>query len=143
MGMRFAVLLILLATPVAAWRAEPGAVCTLRHTLPDGEVVLTYDPTGPVYAITVRQAQPWPQSPWFAIRFAGPRGLVISTPRHILSEDATALSVTDTGFDNVLDGLEFNDTATAFVDGRAVEIPLAGAAPAVRQFRACTGGAAV
>jgi hypothetical protein len=46
--------------------------------------------------------------------------------------------VTDSGFGNVLDGLQFNDTATAVTGAAELRIPLEGAAPAVEDFRACT-----
>jgi hypothetical protein len=38
----------------------------------------------------------------------GPRGNMISTSRHALSDDGRTLSVSDRGFGNVLNGLEFN-----------------------------------
>ena len=40
----------------------------------------------------------------------------------------------------MLNGLEFNDTATALLGDRAVAFALDGAGPAVRAFRACTAG---
>ena len=78
--------------------------------------------------------------PIFAIRFDGPRGLTISTDRHVILDDGATLTVTDRGFGNVLNGLEFNDTATALLGDRAVAFALDGAGPAVRAFRACTAG---
>jgi hypothetical protein len=126
-----------LAGPAAAWEFTPRPICTLRHSAAAGDVVVTYDAGTGLYAITVRLASGWPRSALFAIRFDGPRGMTISTGRHALSEGGRALTVTDTGFGNVLDGLEFNETATAFTGDAALALPLAGAAPEVRKFRDC------
>lgn len=43
--------------------------------------------------------------------------------------------MTDRGFGN---GLAFNETAIALLGDQAVVLSLAGAAPAVQAFRACT-----
>jgi hypothetical protein len=51
------------------------------------------------------------------------------------------VTVKDSGFGNVLDGLEFNNTATAILGNEAVTFGLENAGPAVRAFRACTAGA--
>lgn len=136
--MRLLFCLTLLAVPAHGWEATSGAICTLTHALPQAEVRLTYDPGGPVYAITLtRRDVTWAQGPVFAIRFEGPRSLTISTARHALSDADAALTVTDTGFGNVLDGLQFNDTATALIADQALTIPLAGAAGPLAKFRAC------
>jgi hypothetical protein len=45
--------------------------------------------------------------------------------------------VTDTGFDNVLNGLEFNNTATALAGTTAIPFLLDGVAPEMKAFRAC------
>lgn len=71
------------------------------------------------------------------MRFDGARPNTIATNRHQLGQNGAALTVIDRGFGNVLDGLEFNDTATAFTETQSVAIPLAGAAPEVRKFRTC------
>lgn len=68
----------------------------------------------------------------------GPVSNMISTNRHTLSNDDATLTVTDRGFGNVLDGLEFNETATALLGEQAVVLSLEGAASAVQAFRACT-----
>lgn len=129
--------LCLVASPAWAWQFTPDPICTLSREAADNSVVVTYDPRGPEYAITVRRAAPWPSAPVFAIRFEGARGLTISTSRHRLSEGGRALTVTDRGFGNVLDGLQYNDTAIALTGSAALPVPLAGAAPAVEAFRAC------
>jgi hypothetical protein len=62
---------------------------------------------------------------------------MITTDRHVLSDGGTSLTVTDRGFGNVLDGLQFNNVATALLGNTAVVIPLANAAEPVARFRAC------
>lgn len=137
--MRALLLCLILASQARAWEVTVGRICTLHHDTGAAEILLTYDPAQPLYTIAItRRTGPWDASPWFAMRFDGPVPIEIGTSRHSLSADATALSVTDTGFGNVLDGLEFNDSALAFTEARTVPIPLDGAAPKVRRFRACT-----
>lgn len=63
--------------------------------------------------------------------------MTIGTDRHVLSPDGRSLTVTDTGFGNVLDGLAFNTTATALSGAEALPFDLAGAGPAVEAFRSC------
>ncbi len=135
----FAVLL-LTATPALAWEARSGPVCELTHEGEAGRVRVTYDPAIAEYAIAITPDRPWSPGPIFAIRFDGPRGLTISTDRHVIIDSGATLTVTDQGFGNVLNGLEFNDTATALLGDRAVAFALDGAGPAVRAFRACTAG---
>lgn len=138
--MRLALVLALLAaTPLHAWEFSATPICTLTHATQDTIVRVTYDPRVPEYAIRLtRTAAAWPDAPVFALRFDGPRGHTISTTRHRLSEGGTTLTVTDTGFGNVLDGLELNDTATALIGTAQVAVPLSDAATAVRAFRTCT-----
>ncbi len=136
---RLLLALALMATPAAGWEATIGKICTLSHSLPDGRVELTFDPSGPLYSITVTRAgDPWSDAPAFAMSFEGTRPNTISTDRHKLSDGDTALTVTDRGFGNVLDDHQFNNTATAFSGEKSVEIPLDGAAPEVEKFRACS-----
>lgn len=131
--------LALVAGPAHGWEFTADPVCTLRHVEAEVAVEVTHDP---------RQAEPygialalpgaaWAAGPMFTIRFEGARGLIIGTDRHLLSDDGAVLTVRDRGFDNVLDGIEFNDTAVARLDGVAVSIPLEGAAGPVAEFRAC------
>jgi hypothetical protein len=134
-----ALVLMFLASPAAAWEFTPVPVCTLTHEMADASVTVTYDPRQPeAYAIRIDRAAPWPVAPVFSIDFAGPRALAISTTRHRLSDDGTALTARDEGFGNVLDGLEFNTTATAILGEARVPFPLDGAARPVQDFRACT-----
>lgn len=132
-------LLGLAAFPAQAWEAGiEGRVCTLDHATDAAQVRLTYDPALPEYAIMLTRDEPWPRAPVFAMRFDGAHPLFITTDRHVLSDDNATLTVTDRGFGNVLDGLQFNFTAFALTGNVALVIPLDGAAPEVAAFRACT-----
>lgn len=130
-------LLILLSTPAISWEFTPGLPCRLTHQTAQIDVALTYDPTQPLYTITLRQTARWPEAAVFSLTFSGPAGLSISTDRHQLSPDRTALTVTDRGFGNLLNGLQFNDLATARLGDQSVAIPLTGAEGPVDLFRRC------
>jgi hypothetical protein len=130
--------LALAASPAWAWEFTADPLCTLTWDAAESGIVVTYDPRGPEYAITLRRATPWPDAPVFAIRFEGVRGMTISTSRHRLSEGGRALTVTDRGFGNVLDGLQFNESAVALAGSATLTAPLDGAEPAVAAFRDCT-----
>ena len=134
---RLTLLLCLAGHPAAAWDFTPGLPCRLSHDAAAAQVELTYDPTQPLYTITLRRTEPWPDAPVFSLRFDGPDPLTISTTRHVLSDGGRALTVTDTGFGNVLDGLQFNRTATALIGGEEIAVPLDGAADPVAAFRLC------
>jgi len=132
--------LCLAPLPAKAWDiGAEGLICTLTHATPDIVVRLTYDPALPEYSITLTTPAPWPDFPIFALRFDGDQAMAIQTPRHVLSDGNRALTVTDGGFGNVLDGLQFNTTAMAVTGDATVTIPLDGAAPAVAAFRDCGG----
>jgi hypothetical protein len=140
--MRLLALLLLAAAPARAWEFTPVPVCTLSHETAEAALTVTWDPAQEEpYAIRIDGAAPWPEAPVFAIEYAGPRPLVISTSRHRLTEAGRRVTVTDRGFTNVLDGLEFNGTATAVMGGTRLAFPLDGAAEPVRAFRACTAAA--
>ncbi|RZW05331.1 MAG: hypothetical protein EX266_09695 [Rhodobacteraceae bacterium] len=129
---------LLAATVAASWQFNPLPVCTLWQELPDAEMRITFDPVQrPPYAITIETDQSWAEAPTFAIRFDGPRGLTITTDRHQVTNEGSKLTVTDDGFGNVLNGLEFNQTATAISGASALQFSLTGAAPKVQAFRAC------
>ena len=132
-----ALILALLSSQAAAWEASiDGPLCVLTHATEALEIRLTYDPGTPLYTITLTRAEtPWPQAPVFALQFSGPRPNLITTDRQVT--DGRSLTVTDRGFGNVLDGLQFNQTATALIGDAAVSFPLDDAAPAVATFRAC------
>ncbi|MEM9575868.1 MAG: hypothetical protein AAF999_02515 [Pseudomonadota bacterium] len=128
---------VLSAGAAQAWDFTPGLPCVLRHKSGQAEIELTYDPTKPLYAVTVRREAPWSDHPVFAMRFDGAASLGISTDRHTLSRDGRSLTVEDTGFGNVLNGLQFNDTVTAILGDDTVQFSLAGAADPVADFRLC------
>ena len=133
--MRILILSALLTTPAHAWEFSPTPICTLTHIEAAAEVAVTYDHATRLYAIAVTSADGWPSAPAFSIRFDGAQPNTISTSRHQTTQNT--LTVSDVGFGNVLDGLEFNTTATAFTQTAAVTVSLAGAAPEVQKFRAC------
>ena len=134
----FTLLVLIAATPLHGWDFSVTPICTLAHATDDSKLRVTYDPYVQEYAIMLTSnSTAWPDAPVFTLRFEGPRSHKISTTRHRLNHDRTTLTVTDTGFGNVLDGLEFNDTATAIVGAKKVTVPLSGAAASVREFRAC------
>lgn len=139
----FAAAPVLAHTPALAWEFQVDRLCKLVHDGAAGSVLVTYDPTVPEYAIAISRDGSWRDKPVFAMRFDGPRGNTISTDRHAISEDGATLTVTDRGFGNVLNGLEYNRTATALLGDEAVAFSLDGAAPAVRAFRACVVGFSV
>lgn len=131
-------LILLLATPVQAWDFTPTPICTILNDTPGLSIRVTYDPTqAQPYAITLSRPDPWPTTETFGLRFDGPAAMTIGTNRHQLSPDGRTLTVTDTGFDNVLDGLALNGTATALAGDAALPFDLTGARPAVEAFRAC------
>lgn len=121
-----------------AWEFSATPICTLLHDDNAFTLRVPYDATLPEYrlVLSLRDA-PWPGGPTFAITFDGDRPIAIATDRHALSESNTTVSVTDRGFGNVLNGMEFNRTAIATLGDRQVAISLDGAAEPVRQFRAC------
>lgn len=128
--------LLLLAAPAHAWEFSPTPICTLTHAEGPAEITLTYDHGSQLYAVAVTSPDGWPDAPAFSMRFDGARPNTIATARH--GVQGNTLSVTDTGFGNVLDGLEFNRSATAFTQTAAVTFSLDGAAEPVRRFRDCT-----
>jgi hypothetical protein len=136
--MRPVIALLLLCSPALAWDFTPTPLCTVFSDTPDLSIRVTYDPAQPEpYAITLTRPDPWPETETFGLRFDGPAALTIGTDRHRLSPDARSLTVTDTGFGNVLDGLASNRTATALAGETRIPFDLAGARPAVEAFRAC------
>lgn len=143
--MRFYLAAVLLASPATAWEATIGPICTLTHTAEDAVVELTYDPAQPLYSITItREGDTWTEAPVFGMQFFGRQPNMIRTDRHGLSDADRSLTVTDRGFGNVLDGLQFNETATAFTSsGQTVTLSLDGAAPEVQKFRECAAAGLV
>lgn len=141
--MRFALILIFLASPAAAWEASRvGPVCYLTHQTEEGEVTVSHDATEAVpYAIDLVRNEGWRAGPVFSIRFDGFGARTISTDRHSVTENT--LTVTDTGFGNVLDGLAENFVALAATGDTSLVIPLDGAAPEVEKFKSCAANVGV
>lgn len=140
--MRVILASLFLTTPALAWEATVAEICTLSHDTKAASIFLTYDPSKPLYTLTITwESGTWSAAPWFAMRFDGNNPIEIATSRHTLSENNTALTAADTGFGNVLNGLEYNETALAFTQDQIVQFPLDGAAPEVRRFRECAGAA--
>jgi hypothetical protein len=136
--MRAFIALFLLAAPVQAWDFSPSPVCTILNDTPTLSVRVTFDPSQPEpYAITLTRPDPWPVTDTFGLRFSGPAAMTIGTGRHQLSNDGRTLTVSDTGFGNVLDGLAYNNTATALAGDTAIPFDLTDARPAVEAFKAC------
>lgn len=136
--MRIFALFVLIPAPAFGWEFSAQPVCTLTHDTAEARLVITHDPQGPEYALslTLTSGQ-WPAAPAFHIGFRGGQALTIGTGQHVLSDQGQTLTVRDGGFGNVLDGLEFNTIARAWSGDQAVFLPLEGAAPPVRAFRAC------
>ena len=134
--MRILIPLLLLTSPAQAWEFSPVPICTLTHSEDTAEVKVTFDHSTALYAISVTKPDGWPSAPAFSIRFDGAQPNTISTTRH--QTDGATLTVSDQGFGNVLDGLQFNATATAFTATSAATVSLDGAAEPVQRFRDCT-----
>ncbi|QEE34855.1 excinuclease ABC subunit B [Octadecabacter sp. SW4] len=134
--MRFAVILALAPVPALAWEFSPDPICTLAHDTDTAEIVITYDVNLPEYALAITLKNgTWADAPVFGMEFIGPRPLAIGTDRHVT--DGATLTVRDSGFGNVLDGLEYNAGAVAVSGATTIPMLLTDAAPAVRAFRAC------
>lgn len=130
-------LLLVSALPVQAWEFTPGTPCLLTHETPEVSVELTYDPTVPLYSISLTRPGAFAPAPIFSMQFQGRTPIGISTAEHQLSNGGRTLTVVDSGFGNVLNGLQFNDRVTATLGNQNVTIPLAGAAEPVAAFRKC------
>lgn len=141
--MRTLILLALLPLQAHAWSFTPGLICLLSHETPTAQIELTYDPAAPLYSVTVTTDAPLSDGPIFSMKFIGPSAQTISTNRHTRSADGMSVTVTDTGFGNVLDGLQYNEKATALVGGLEIQFNLDGAAQPTAAFRACEVAAGV
>ena len=134
--MRIIALTMFLPTCASAWEFSPHPLCTLSHQSESAQIEITYDPGVPEYRMTLNLlAEHWARSENFGITFRGERPLTIGTDRHEI--DQGNLTVADTGFGNVLYGLEFNTIAIAFTSAQTEQFSLAGAPSAVRNFRSC------
>lgn len=141
--LRSLAMLLLTISPTLAWEARSGPVCELIHDGETASLHLTYNAAIQEYAIAITPDRPWLPGPIFAMRFDGPFTTAITTDRHVISDGGATLTVTDSGFGNVLNGLEFNHTATALLGDQSVIVTLDGAGAAVRAFRACTSSLSI
>ncbi len=133
--MRFLIPLLCLASPAAAWEFSPVPVCTLSHEDEASSLTVTYDGlASEPYAIEITGPGIAP-APLFGIRFSGGTGLTISTDRHTVTGESVRVS--DRGFGNVLNGIEFSDTATALLGDTSIAFGLDGADAPMQAFRAC------
>lgn len=135
----FLALLGLLPTFLAAWSFDPDPICTLSHETDQARFVMTFDPSGPEYRLTItRTHSNWAPSPAFAMIFDGPAP-PISTTFHVI--EGQNLTVTDRGFGNVLRGLEVSLEAVAATTDQAAVFELDGIAEPLAAFRACPAAA--
>lgn len=125
--------------PAHAWTFTPGPICELTHTEASTTVTLTYDPGAPLYTISNTRPDALPTASTFAIRFDGPQPIQIGTDRHTYDAANTTLTVSDSGFGNVLNGLQFNDSMSALIGDETLSVSLEGAAAPTAAFRACEG----
>ena len=138
--MILALLVLANGSVASAWELQTGATCTLSHTENGSEIIVTYDPGPAIYAIEISRDTLWRNAAVFAMRFDGGQSVFIQTDRHRISGDRRTLTVTDSGFGNVLNGLQYNSTASAILGDDALAFSLAGAEKPVRAFRACAAG---
>lgn len=134
----FAILLATLASPAMAWEFTETEVCTVSHDDPAATIALTFDPATGVYDIALTlQGATWGDGAAFRILFEGSNPIAIGTDRQNISEDGTTLNVSDSGFGNVLDGIQFNNRMTATLGDQSITIPLDGAKEPMAAFRLC------
>ena len=108
----------------------------LTHETAEVAIELTYDPTVPLYSISLTQPRGFAPSSVFAMQFNGPMPLGISTDQHQLRNRGRTLTVIYSGFSNILNGLQFNDIVTATLGMQRIEIPLLNATIQFAAFRA-------
>ncbi len=132
MNRLIALLALLIATPVSAWEFSATPICTLTDAGSDTLVKVTFD--GAVYDLSLDHPDDWEDAPVFAIRFI-PNGPVIQTDRHQIN--GRVLSVRDSGFGNVLLGLQANMTAQVLLGDTVRSVDLRGASAPVEAFKSC------
>lgn len=137
--MRIALIFAMMPLPSLAWEFSPDPICTLTHSAPDADIVITYNVDLPEYTLhIILRGGVWADTDTFQLIFGGGRGGAIGTTQQAISGDGTTLTVRDSGFGNVLDGLEFNRRMGVVTDAQMMfDVALDDAVPAVRAFRAC------
>lgn len=132
-----ALTMILFASPALAWDFTSGQICTLSDATDTAEIILTFDPALPRYTLSVTADTAWPTGGTFMMTFANTRPAKIQTDRYVLSVDGMTLSVSDSGFGNVLNGLEFGGQIRAAVGDQLVELTSGGIAAPMEAFKNC------
>ena len=132
-----ALMISVCATQASAWTFTETDICRLTYAEDAAAVEITFDPSENIYSITLTRPEPWPAAPTFQLRFDGPIPLIIGTDQHELTDDGQSLSVRDTGFGNVLDGIQYNAMMTALIGDEAVTLSTMTAPDAVEAFRNC------
>ncbi len=123
---------------IGAWTFTPSPICTVEHQTELIELELTYNHASGVYALKLTKPElTWDASRKFSMRFEGSKPIFISTTNHEFSSDMKSLIASDSGFGNVIDGLQFNTLAAAITDNERIFIPLTGAEPKIDAFRNC------
>ena len=134
--------LVALTAPVSAWEFTETDICTVTHDAADVTVTLTFDPATDIYDIALAlSSATWGDGSNFRIVFDGPNPIAIGTDRQNINDGRTTLNVSDSGFGNVLDGIQFNRQMTASLGAQSITIPLAGAAEPMVAFRLCPSAA--
>lgn len=136
--MRTLIAFLLLGSPALAWDFSPDPICRISEKQDLVEINLTFDHASGVYAIAFTKLEaPWDQGQQFSIRFEGPRPKLIRTDRHVFSVDGYTLTARDTGFGNVLDGLQYNTLAALETGDERIFIQIHKSFPAMEAFRKC------
>ncbi|MEL6640782.1 MAG: hypothetical protein AAFP98_05650 [Pseudomonadota bacterium] len=125
------------ATPAWPWTFEETEVCTISYDDGATAVTVVFDPRSKLYAIKLSRAAGWADAPVFQLRFDGGMPFTIGTDRHAVSDDRRTLSVTDTGFGNVLKGIAANTQMTALNGVQAISVSTEGAADPIAAFQGC------
>lgn len=135
-------LLCALPAPAQAWTFSPLPICTMADTQ-DGLVIeVTFDPESEIYALNILRPGGWPDAPFLSLRFdQGPGNMMISTNRHVI--EGERLTVTDSGFGNVLRGFADFGRATLSLGDQTITFDTTDAARAVTSFRACPSAISV
>lgn len=140
--MRYALIFACFPLPAAAWEFSPDPICTLSHQTDDVAFVITHDVANRTYTLEMTLLNSmWDPSPTFGITYSGSLPINIGTTQHRITNDSKTLSVSDSGFGNVLDGLEFNHTATATTQTQSLSLRTRGIEKPLKAFRACPGDA--
>ncbi|MEM7243261.1 MAG: excinuclease ABC subunit B [Pseudomonadota bacterium] len=136
--MTFGLSLLFVSEFASAWTFSPDPICRVTEKQQLIEIDLTYDHATEIYAIAFTKTEaPWAQSQEFSIRFEGPRPKLIRTNRHQFSADGFTLTASDTGFGNVLDGLQYNTLAALQTGDERIFIQIHKSFPAIEAFRKC------